>query len=332
MTDARRAAEAPHRRVDGPPRIVERAGVLLYRAGAAILGRMPERLARRLVETAFLASYRLWPTKRRWSNENFAHVLGRSPDDPEVDRLSRAAYRTYARYIVELMRLPRLTPEQAAELVDSRTLMPLDAFHADTRGYIMTVAHQGNLEAVARGIARHGWPIHALGDDTAFPELFAYLRSQRAEWGVDLIPWRKMRSIFDVLKRREVLCLVIDWGYKPDGIPVRLFGAWTTLPAGPAVLAARTGAHIVPITVRRDGVRFVVTYEEPFTVDSAEPADLAAATQRIADALERTIAQAPAEWYSFKPLWPATAAEEDALAARADAMAQGGLSMAGEAG
>jgi KDO2-lipid IV(A) lauroyltransferase len=331
MSHPRRATEAPHRRRDGPPRIVEHAGVIGYRMTAWIIGHLPECLSRAMVEAVFAASYRLWPTKRRWSNENFAHVLGRDPDDPEVRRLALAAYRTYARYLVELMRLPGLTPDAAAELVDSRTLQPLVTLHEETNGYIMTVAHQGNLEAVARGIARHGWPIHALGDDTGFPELFEYLRAQRAEWGVDLIPWRRMRSIFEVLKRREVLCLVVDWGYKPDGIPVRLFGAWTTLPAGPAVLAARTGAHIVPISVSRDGRRFLVTYEEPFTVPSESPAHLAAATQRIADALERTVAQAPAEWYSFKPLWPATPAEKAELAERAEAM-RGGLTVAGGAG
>jgi KDO2-lipid IV(A) lauroyltransferase len=331
MPGSRRATETPHRRRGGPPRIVERVGVTAFKMGAFVIGSLPERVARPLLEMAALASYYTWPTKRRWSNENFGHVLGRDPDDPEVGRLSRAAYRTYARYIVELMRLPGLSADEAAGLVDSRTLLPLDELHEATKGYIMTVAHQGNLEAVARGIARHGWPIHALGDDTAFPELFAHLQQQRAEWGVDLIPWRKMRTIFEVLRRHEVLCLVVDWGYKPDGIPVRLFGAWTTLPAGPAVLAARTGAHVVPISVGRDGSRFVVTYEEPFTVPSDSPADLAAATQRIADALERTIARAPAEWYSFKPLWPATTAEKDALAARAEAM-RGTLSVAGGTG
>lgn len=327
----KRALEAPHRRPEGPPRLIERAGVVGFRVGAYVIGHLPERLARALMEATFAASYRLWPTKRRWSNENFGHVLGLEPDDPEVDRLSRAAYRTYARYIVELMRLPLLTPDEAAELVDTRTLMPLEKLHASTKGYIMTSAHIGNLEAVARGIARHGWPIHALGDDTSFPELFAYLRQQRADWGVDLIPWRRMRSVFEILRKREILCLVIDWGYKPDGIPVRLFGSWTTLPAGPAVLAARTGATIVPVAVRRDPTgRFVVTYEEPFTVPSDSPADLAAATQRIADALERTISQAPADWYSFKPLWPATSAEKAELAARAEAM-RSGLPAAGGA-
>ena len=48
-----------------------------------------------------------------------------------------------------------------------------------------------------------------------------------------------------------MLALLVDWGYRPDGIPVHLFDAWTTLPAGPATLAAKTGSLILPVTIRR---------------------------------------------------------------------------------
>jgi hypothetical protein len=34
------------------------------------------------------------------------------------------------------------------------------------------------------------------------------------------------------------------------------------------------------------------------------------------------IAEAPEQWYTFKPMWPATGAESDALAARATAVGQ----------
>src|SRR6185295_16727800 len=120
-------------------------------------------------------------------------------------------------------------------------------------------------------------------------------------------------------KRSEILALIIDWGYRPDDVPVRLFGAWTTLPAGPAMLAAKTGAAIVHVAIRRsdDRQRFLVTYGDPIVVTSTEPAEIQRATQAVADALAGTIAAAPEQWYSFKPLWPATEAEQAALAERA---------------
>ena len=78
----------------------------------------------------------------------------------------------------------------------------------------------------------------------------------------------------------------MDWGYRADGIPVRLFGAWTTLPAGPATLAAKTGARIIPVTTRRlaDGT-FSVTWGGPIDLTSADPAELQRASQAMADAL-----------------------------------------------
>ena len=311
---------APVARTGRGPRPIEKAAIYAYRAGAWLMGRLPVPVARGIVSVLLQTSFVLWPKKRRFVNDNFGHVLGRPAGSLEVRRKALAAYRSYARYVVELMRLPRLSNEQAAALVDTSTLLPLEAYWKDSgKGLILTTAHIGNLEGVARGIARHGWPIAAIADDSSFPELFDYLRAQRKAWGVELIPWRNLRELYGWLKRNEILALIIDWGYRPEDVPVRLFGSWTTLPAGPAALAAKTGASIVHIAIRRsdDRQRFLVTHSEPITVRSSEPAEIQRATQAVADALEATIAAAPEQWYSFKPLWPATEAEQAALAERA---------------
>jgi phosphatidylinositol dimannoside acyltransferase len=311
---------APVARSGRGPRPIEKAAIYAYRAGAWLMGRLPVPIARGVVSLLLQVSFVLWPKKRRYVNDNFAHVLGRPANSLEVRRKALAAYRSYARYVVELMRLPRLTNEQAEALVDTSTLLPLEAYWKSSgKGLILTTAHIGNLEGVARGIARHGWPIAAIADDSSFPELFDHLRRQRKAWGVELIPWRNLRELYGWLKRSEILALIIDWGYRPDDVPVRLFGSWTTMPAGPATLAAKTGASIVHIAIRRsdDRQRFLVTYSDPITVSSTQPAEIQRATQAVADALAATIAAAPEQWYSFKPLWPATEAEQAALAERA---------------
>jgi lauroyl/myristoyl acyltransferase len=303
-------------------RLVERIGALLYRGGSWILGRLPARPAWTVIGWFTRASYLLWPTKRRYSNINFGHVLGTSPDSPAVRRLALQAYGTYARYLVELMRLPRLNKTEAAALVDGVGLDELEAMWRAANGMILVACHVGNNEVVAAGVAERGWPIAVVADDSTFPELFEILRRQRESWGVQVIPWRNLRQVYGVLRRHELLALLVDWGYREDGIPVRLFGAWTNLPAGPAALAAKTGASILPITIRRKANdHFLVQLDEPFTVPSSSPADLQQASQRIATALERTIGAAPEQWYSFKPMWPETEAEAEALAARAARMA-----------
>lgn len=328
MTTPGRRLSAPLRRVRQPPlrrlaaRAVERTGLAAWRAGSWLVGNAPERVSVAVVRAGLRASYWAWPTKRRWANLNFSHVLGRPPDDPAVRRLALAAYDNYARYLVELQRLPNQSAAEVSARVEAVGLEEVAAiWRASGRGLILTSGHFGNLEAAAAGLAHHGWPVSGVADDSSFPELFALLAEQRARWGVTIIPWRRIRDIFDVLRRKEILALVVDWGYRPDGIPVRLFGAWTTLPAGPAVLAAKSRSPILPMVVRRlPGGRFFVSHDEPIEVPDSGPATLRRATQAVADALERAIAAAPEQWYSFKPVWPEDPAAGPELERRAAEM------------
>jgi len=307
--------------------MVERIGVLAYRATAWLLHVLPQRPAGFVVGLMAQGSYLVWPAKRRWSNNNFAHVLGLSPDDRRVRSLALRAYREYGRYLVELMRLPSLPPAEVGRLVgnlDEEDVEFRRIWEASPGGLILAAVHIGNNEAIAAGVASRGFPISVVADDTSFPELFELLRRQRAAWGFTLVPWRNLRAIFGVLRRREMLGLLIDWGYRSDGIPVRIFDAWTTLPAGPATLAAKTGSHILPVWIHRqpDGT-FGVFWDVPIVVASSDPAELQRATQAMADAMAEPIRSAPHQWYSFKPLWPASAAEGADLERRALAMQAG---------
>jgi len=325
VTDRR--LEAPHRRGGASPRIVERVAVAGYRALAWVLATVPPKPAAAVIGRASQLSYLAWPTKRHWSNRNFGHVLGLPPDHDEVRSMALRAYHGYGRYLVELMRLPTRSPEERAALVpdlDAVEFKRLLREAPNGGGMIIAVGHVGSNDAVAAAIARHDLPISVVADDSSFPELFELLRTQRESWGVRIIAWRNLRAIFGVLRRREMLGLLVDWGYRADGIPVKLFGQWTALPAGPATLAAKTGSRILPITIRRrpDGT-FLVTWPGPIDLTSTDPAELQRATQAIADALASTIAAAPEQWYSFKPIWPATAAEAADLERRATLMQSG---------
>ena len=324
-TTRERRLEAPHRRAGSSPRVVERLAVIAYRATAATLTFLPPDVAGAIVGRLAQMSYLLWPTKRNWSNRNFGYVLGLPPGHRRVRRIALRAYLEYGRYLVELMRLPSRSPEEMAAMVPVLDTADLERIAAASRGgLIYTVGHVGSNDAVMAAIARYGMPISVLADDSAFPELFDLLRREREAWGARVIPWRNLREIYRVLRRREMLALLIDWGYRADGIPVRLFGAWTALPAGPAQLAAKTNSHILPVTVRRQpDDTFKVSWAEPIEVTSSEPAELQRATQAIAAALEITIGAAPEQWYSFKPIWPASAEEAADLERRARVMQSG---------
>jgi lauroyl/myristoyl acyltransferase len=317
-----RSLEAPHRRSERGPRILEKLAVAGYAATTWVVAHVPGGLSRWVIGTGSQAGYLLWPRKRRWSNANFGRVAGLPPDDPQVRRLALGAYRQYARYLVEVMHLETQSADEAASKVIQADLDHIeDVWRGSRGGLIFALGHVGNNEAVAAAVAVRGWPINVVADDSSFPEMFERFRRLREAWGVHVIPWRNLREIYAVLRKREMLALLIDWGYRSDGIPVRLFGSWTTLPAGPAALAAKTGSRILPVAIRRTpDNHFHISYAPVIEVASAAPADLQRATQAVADALAETVAAAPDQWYSFKPMWPPTAEEAAELETRAAAM------------
>jgi KDO2-lipid IV(A) lauroyltransferase len=320
--------EAPHRR-EKETLLTHVAGLTLlsfWRTSSWLLGHLPARPAYRVGGWMAMVGYAASPLRRRWLRANFGHVLGVPPGDKAAGRMARAAYRNYARYVMELMRLPWLKPGEVEVLLDVKSLERFLEIYRTSNGVVLVAAHLGNNEAAAAGFAKTGLIINVVGDDSSYVELYELFQRQRESWGVKMISWRNLRGVFGALRRHEGLVLLVDWGYRADGIPVKMFGAWTTLPAGPAILAAKHGSAIVPFCINRlpDG-SFRATADDPILVPSDSPADLAAATQKIADALEGHISPAPEQWYIFKPIWPETAAEAAALEARhADAMAADG--------
>jgi lauroyl/myristoyl acyltransferase len=301
--------------------------VLAFRAASALLVRVPLRVSEPIARAGFLAGYYLWPSKRRIIRDNAAHVLGLPPEHRDVAKLARGIYGTYSRFTIELMRLPSLPADEPQRLLragntsDQRFMALWRRCEAEGRGIIAVSGHIGSIEVFAGAYAQRGIPTYGLADDSAFPELFELLNRSRARWGVTIIPWRKLRDIFRVMRKPAILGMVVDWGYRSDNVPVRMFGEWTSLPAGPATLAARTGAALVPVLARRehDGRYSPIMYE-PVAVSGTSPAEIARATQGLADALEAMIGEAPEQWYTFKPMWPASAAEADELAQRAAKM------------
>ena len=237
-------------------------------------------------------------------------------------------YATYAQFVVELMRLPSRPADEPSRLMVSNGEGAGDSFvrlwqelRAEGRGMVGFSAHIGSIDILAGAFAARGLPIHGVADDSAYPELFELLNESRRRWGVGVIPWRNLRELYRVLRSCGIVGLVIDWGYRAEDVPVKLFGAWTTLPAGPAVIAARTNAALVPVICRRnpDGT-FDARHFAPVPVGGDSPRDIAVAMQACADALESMIAAAPDQWYSFKPIWPRTAQEAEALERRHAAM------------
>src|SRR5690606_16758367 len=113
--------------------------------------------------------------------------------------------------------------------------------------------------------------------------------------------------------RGDVVCLLSDRDISGTGVEVEFFGERTTLPAGPATLAFRTGAPLIPCAVYFTDEGRHCVLEPPMAVERRGKLrdDVARLTQELAHRLEDLIRRAPEQWHLMEPNWPSDAALRD---------------------
>jgi KDO2-lipid IV(A) lauroyltransferase len=190
------------------------------------------------------------------------------------------------------------------------------AFEGET-GPICVMPHLGGWEWAGFWFARvHKWPVSVVVERLEPEEVFDWFVEFRTSIGMNVIPLGPAagREVIRAVKAKHLVTLLADRDIGGSGIDVEFFGERTTLPAGPATLALRTGAPLLPIAVYfdGDGHRGVVRPALPVERTGSFRQDVARITQDVAHAMEDLIREAPEQWHLMQPNWPS---DIEALAA-----------------
>ncbi|MGB8361183.1 MAG: phosphatidylinositol mannoside acyltransferase, partial [Acidimicrobiia bacterium] len=104
----------------------------------------------------------------------------------------------------------------------------------------------------------------------------------------------------------KAVAILSDRDLKGKGVEVEFFGEATTLPPGPATLAIRTGAPLLPVGCYFTNGGYRVVIRPPLEVPStgSKSEKVTAMTQALAHQLEDIIRQAPRQWHLVQPNWP----------------------------
>lgn len=295
---------------DGGERKRELLAFWAYRSGERVIASLPRGLVLPAAAAVGNVGYDLAGDKQRVVRENLARAFGASPDDPRVAWAARRAFRNYARYLADVMRLADASPAEVGRLVDIADIGPLREAQRDGKGVLLCTVHIGGMDLLAPALHLAGEHLHVVADDTTYGRLYDHLKGVRARHGLTLIGWRNLRALFKALRAGQNLVLFCDGGYRAGDVPVEFLGEPTTFPAGPATLSARSGAPILPVAARRTGGdRFHAEGLPLIRAASDEPAEIYRATQELADRLGGVIAEDPGQWYMFRPVWPQTDAQ-----------------------
>jgi KDO2-lipid IV(A) lauroyltransferase len=267
----------------------------------AFLRALPERLARGL--GALLGHLAPHVVRRRalLVRENLRLV---HPDWSEAQReaVLRANFVELGRCMAEWARLPDLQGQALRERVELEGLEHLQAVLARGRGALVVTAHYGLWELIPAAVRAHlpGLDVAAVGRTLRNPYLFDLILRRRAAGGGDLLP-QDARAILRALRRGAAIGMLVDQytSERRTGVLVPFLGlrAWTN--AGPATLALRTGAPLLPVCVRRRaGARHVIVFgpEIPPPASGELRADVLELTARINRAVGAFIQQDPVPW------------------------------------
>lgn len=227
-----------------------------------------------------------------------------------LERTVDEAFRSYARYWVETLRIPKPGTEEIRRRTTAEGLEGLAQLLDAGRGVLFVTPHVGSYDVAGAWLASHGWRVIAIAEELEPPALFDLFASLRRSVGVEVYPLGKgssARALLTGLREGAAVGLVADRDISGSGVMVEFFGEKTMLPTGPAILALRTGAPIaVAALYQRPAGRYHAVVCDPIEVEPgrADPEKVLQLTTQVTRRMEDLIRREPGQWHLFQPNWP----------------------------
>jgi phosphatidylinositol dimannoside acyltransferase len=255
-----RAAQLRHRLTD--------AG---FAAGWRAVRLLPEPVARGLFAGGGALAARRAGRGVRQLRANLDVATGGRLDDAALDELTRRGMQSYARYWQEAFRLPTLGRERILAGSHMPGQEHMDRVRAEGRGIVFALPHSGNWDAAGVWLVdRLGGEFLTVAERLQPESLYRRFVEYREGLGMRVVPLtggeRPSSAVLrEWLDAGGTTCLLVDRDLSGSGVPVSFFGRQSTMPGGPALLAAQTGAALLPAVCQFDGAgwRFVVHPEVP---------------------------------------------------------------------
>lgn len=193
--------------------------------------------------------------------------------------------------------------DSALRAIDIAGREHLDRALERGRGAIAVSAHMGAYPLLGPRIEQEGYRFIMVIRDLqsrSGSAMYARCRELIRLKAVTTSPEKQfIKTALATLRAGGILGIISDENRRRGGVFVDFFGRSASTATGPAVLARRTGAPIVPMFMvcNPDGSQSVRIHEPIFCERSSDDhADILAATAAFTKAIERQIRQDPSQW------------------------------------
>jgi KDO2-lipid IV(A) lauroyltransferase len=282
----------------------------------SLLGRLPRRWLRALTGALAWLAWVL-RVRRRVVMDNLRLAF---PEKTEAERLAiaRATFRHLGRMASELLRVPRMTPEELERVLLYENFEVIHQALASGKGLVACTAHFGNWDLLQTGVSLRGTPISSISRHQARTGADAALKETRRRSGVEELMVQRgatLKAAVRALRQGRALGYVIDQNVsRRRAVFPTFFGVPAATSPTPAVLAMRYGAAVIfALAVPADDERYRVVVEGPLQVPDTgdHDRDVLSFMQLLNDRLEHYVRLHPHCWYWLHRRWKTRPASED---------------------
>ena len=271
----------------------------------ALINRIPRRLALSLCEALAFVTYLFAPGTRRLTLDNLALAFGSQMTVRERKRLGRQVFQNLGRNAVDAIRLPKITADNVDDLVQAEGIVYLDEAYKMGKGVVAAGCHLGNFELLGCYLALKGYEVTVVTATLYDPRLDTLLRNNRMKGGLHIEKREYATSaVLRALRRGHIVGLLIDQDTRVPGTFVQFFGQPAHTPVGPAILADRTGAPIVPMAIHRlSDDTHQITIRPPIPSSGHSKEAIHKTTQAYTGEIEQFIRHTPVQWPWMHDRW-----------------------------
>jgi len=280
---------------------------LLARILVWVAGCLSRRSALRMGEGLGWVAYRMVLGERRKVRAGLMLAFGGTWDERTIERLTGRVFLDLGKNAMDTIWLGRRGREEILRTVRAEGLEHVDRALARGKGVIGLMGHIGSWELLGAYLVAAGYPLSAVGRSLRDPRLDRLLVDIRRRSGIrNIARGRQTREILRSLRENRIVAMLIDQDTRVKGVFVDVFGKSAYTLVGPAVLAIRTGATVVPMAIHRepDDTHHVVVRPEIGMVRTGDiERDVQVNTQRCSKALEAFIREHPSQWVWMHERW-----------------------------
>jgi len=270
-----------------------------------LLGHIPQSLAGYAGKGLGRLFYAIDKSHRRRALDNMK-LAGYSSERAGV--LTREVFENMGISLFEIMRIPwlgRADFERGYVMCEGREV--LDKALARGKGVILLTAHLGNWELFSSWHAIMGYDMDVVVREMDNPLVARLMKWIRTCHGHNIVlKNRAMRRLLKTLAGGGIVAILLDQNVaRVEGVFVDFFGVPACTNKGPAMLAAASGAAVIPTFISRKNGRHIIRIgpEIELSRGGDKKTDALENTRRFTAAIEEAIRRNPSQWFWVHRRW-----------------------------